>query len=836
MKRVTTRGPAHAHWIGAVALLSLLTGCPKPPVDAVDACQESCFSDDPCQVASCDSAGECLQVAHPDAGVPCDDGDACTTGDTCAAGTCGGAALSCKDGNSCTDDTCGKSTGCKFTWVVAACEDDDACTAGSSCLAGDCVAAGPVNCDDGEACTADKCDPKTGCLHPIQSGACEDGDPCTAGDSCDAGACAPGNAAPCDDDNVCTTDDCDPKLGCQHGHVSGDCDDEDACTLSDACTEGTCVGEATDCDDDDPCTDQSCESKGGCLFSANTAACDDGSACTSDDGCDVGQCKGTTISCADGNPCTGEGCESKAGCTYVAKVGGCDDGNPCTTGDVCKSAACLGLPMISCDDGNACTQDLCTVESGCSHKVAAVACEDGDDCTSEDHCEAGSCVAGPAVGCDDCGNGQLELMSGAPLPACKGNGTAVFVDSKEALEAWVKKPDMPILIGGHLEFGGASLSVATGCRMTLDQKGHLSGLHHLALSAAELDIEGWIEAQGVVSLRGSNSLEFATSGRIDAPAGKVIMEAKTAAVRGRVGYKDRLSVEAGYLLVDTVKTPGVAALSGLGELVLRSIGALTVTTTAQVAGPVQFRAANALKLAEGMSLQGATNLLVQGGNVAMHGNLKASGEVTVQVDWNLQFAPKAMIHKAKSVTIASKGAAQISGQVLEAGEITIDAAGALYLSSGAILQSTGPATLKGAGDVALHGALQAKGKQLVMAESLTLGKSGDVSGAAEVEFDVGGPALSTWAGTVKGAGDLFFKGSKLHMVEGGSAVSNSNLTFVLSETLLLDGLLANNGDVFMSAKQFSVGATASFKGNTSCVIAGEPSADSAPLKGCKLAL
>jgi hypothetical protein len=48
----------------------------------------------------------------------------------------------------------------------------------------------PVDCDDGDACTDDACDPVTGnCVHtPID---CDDGDPNT-------------------------TDSCDPEVGCIH--------------------------------------------------------------------------------------------------------------------------------------------------------------------------------------------------------------------------------------------------------------------------------------------------------------------------------------------------------------------------------------------------------------------------------------------------------------------------------------------------------------------------------------------------------------------------------------------------------------------------------------------
>jgi hypothetical protein len=41
----------------------------------------------------------------------------------------------------------------------------------------------PADCDDGDACTVDQCDPLSGCSWiPLD---CDDGDPCTL-DACDA--------------------------------------------------------------------------------------------------------------------------------------------------------------------------------------------------------------------------------------------------------------------------------------------------------------------------------------------------------------------------------------------------------------------------------------------------------------------------------------------------------------------------------------------------------------------------------------------------------------------------------------------------------------------------
>ncbi len=99
-------------------------------------------------------------------------------------------------------------------------------------------------CDDGQACTADSCDPATGvCLHAALADgtACTTGVPCTVGETCLAATCQGGGAKNCDDSNVCTTDACTIATGvCTHANAAGACTDGNACTTNDTCVSGAC--------------------------------------------------------------------------------------------------------------------------------------------------------------------------------------------------------------------------------------------------------------------------------------------------------------------------------------------------------------------------------------------------------------------------------------------------------------------------------------------------------------------------------------------------------------------------------------------------------------------
>ncbi len=182
--------------------------------------ENACDDNNQCTVDACKAAKKECVNAQVDG--PCDaDGNACTQADKCTDGVClPGKAKSCDDGNPCTLDLCDKVTGkcAKADDDGKACDaDGNICTQGDSCKAGKCVAGKAKNCDAGKPCVKASCDPVKGsCVFANQNKgeACDDGNPCTQSDTCDGtGGCA-GPATDCDDGNICTTDTCDPAKGC----------------------------------------------------------------------------------------------------------------------------------------------------------------------------------------------------------------------------------------------------------------------------------------------------------------------------------------------------------------------------------------------------------------------------------------------------------------------------------------------------------------------------------------------------------------------------------------------------------------------------------------------
>ncbi len=156
-------------------------------------------------------------------GMPCDDGNACTIDTTCdgiggTADHCtGGTAVSCDDTNPCTDDSCSPSSGCVHAPNSASCDDGNACTVGDTCGGGSCNPGAPLGCDDGNSCTDDTCDPASGCVHTNNTAPCGvQGNACVTAGTCGGGECHAGAPVNCDDGDCCTIDGCDPAAGCTH--------------------------------------------------------------------------------------------------------------------------------------------------------------------------------------------------------------------------------------------------------------------------------------------------------------------------------------------------------------------------------------------------------------------------------------------------------------------------------------------------------------------------------------------------------------------------------------------------------------------------------------------
>ncbi|MFT7582757.1 MAG: hypothetical protein ACI9MR_004440, partial [Myxococcota bacterium] len=218
-----------------------------------------------CQV--CDPARSPISWSDAPLNTSCDDGSACSIDDHCNAnGVCVGD-TSCSDGISCTTDLC-TASGCNNTGVpvgtcriggtcytegtpnpsnvcescsrssaqqawsprpsTVSCSDNNRCTSGDSCNgSGDCVA-GP-GCSDGLSCTSDVCNPAIGCTYPTVSNRCKINDACYNNNETRPG-------------NVCFRCNAGASNSSWSLNDGATCGDGNSCTNSDRCGGGVCTG------------------------------------------------------------------------------------------------------------------------------------------------------------------------------------------------------------------------------------------------------------------------------------------------------------------------------------------------------------------------------------------------------------------------------------------------------------------------------------------------------------------------------------------------------------------------------------------------------------------
>jgi formylglycine-generating enzyme required for sulfatase activity len=408
-----------------------------------------CDDDNDCTEDKCTGAEGCINEVL-DTG-PCEDGDPCTVADHCVAGTCIGDPVECDDQDPCTDNVCIETGGCEYPPNDAPCDDENPCTVADQCTDGECTGIS-MNCqclidedcaqlEDGDFCNGSlicdtaalpykcvvdlgtvvtcpepegentfcqqaNCDPGTGdcSFVPNHEGfLCDNGNACTVNDKCIAGECAGGSNVNCNDGNPCTDDSCETEVGCLYDNNGVPCNDGDLCTTEDLCVGGLCVGgPAPDCDDGNECTTDSCDPGQGCTQEAALGECDDGNACTEGDHCEEGKCVHSDLTnCDDDEVCTTESCDPATGCVYATNENLCSDKNLCTIGDQCQAGVCVSGGLIECDDGNECTEDLCNAVLGCEFTLNQAECDDDNECTIGDICTAGWCVPGIALVCDD---------------------------------------------------------------------------------------------------------------------------------------------------------------------------------------------------------------------------------------------------------------------------------------------------------------------------------------------------------------------------------------------------------------------------------------------------
>ena len=323
-----------------------------------------------------------------------------------------------------TDSHTAPATGTGTLTLVAeggSCNDSNACTQTDTCTAGSCVGSNPVVCTSSDQChNPGVCDTGTGvCSNPnrVDGSSCNDANACTLTDTCQTGICVGGSPKNCSDGNTCTSDNCDIGTGaCSNPNVANGtgCNDANLCTQTDSCQTGICTGaNPIVCSPSDQCHVAGvCNPGTGVCSNPNAPdgnSCNDANPCTQTDGCQTGVCTGgNPVVCSASDPCHVAGvCNTGTGlCSNpnAPNGTGCNDGDACTVPDACQSGVCVGTPVVCTPTEQCHAAGTCTA-GVCSDPLAP----DGTGCDDADGCTTGeTCTAGTCGGGTPTPPGELQ--------------------------------------------------------------------------------------------------------------------------------------------------------------------------------------------------------------------------------------------------------------------------------------------------------------------------------------------------------------------------------------------------------------------------------------------
>ncbi len=208
------------------------------------------------------------------------------------------------------------------------------------------------------------------------------------------------DAAEVDSETKGSLDAADEDVSTAPDTVTDECSTQDDCkSLKTACTAGVCA--------DGKCV----------VVPLDDVPCDDGDACTLTDQCESGECVGRDpVLCEPADVCRLEAtCDPATGtCSYPSKPDGtsCNaDDDGCTIGDACQDGVCTPGVAAACDDGLTCTTGLCESLGSDNYKCTFQLADGG--CLIDGACWS-SGDPKPGHGCSVCDPASPSIWSTAP--------------------------------------------------------------------------------------------------------------------------------------------------------------------------------------------------------------------------------------------------------------------------------------------------------------------------------------------------------------------------------------------------------------------------------------
>jgi hypothetical protein len=280
------------------------------------------------------------------------------------------------------------------------------------------------------------CNPATGtcsaATNKANGTACSDGNACTQSDACQLGVCTGSNSVVCAAPDQChTAGSCDPLTGVCTNPAKPNgtaCDDGHACTQSDSCQAGACVGTTVAagtvcrastgaCDAAETCNGASPDCPANALVAAGVVCRSSAGACDPAEVCD-----GSTVNCpVDGLSPVNTVCRLSGGQCDVAETctgssATCPADAKVAPGTVCRASAGVCDPAEVCNGSNTCPVDsLSPGSTVCRASVGA--CDADDKCTGS----SATCPADAKVGAGTICRSSAGACD--PAEVCDGSST-----------------------------------------------------------------------------------------------------------------------------------------------------------------------------------------------------------------------------------------------------------------------------------------------------------------------------------------------------------------------------------------------------------------------------
>lgn len=281
---------------------------------------------------------------------------------------------------------------------------------------------------------------------------------------------------------------------------------------------------------------------------------------------------------------------------------------------------------------------------------------------------------------DTCADDNEDLYRSQPpaVPVKKGvpNCATTQVDNLAGLIAWAANPITNLDLKGDVALPNTELNVNTACKIKVRASASLTGMTHVFMAAAEVDLSGTFQASGRVELRAKEKVIIRQGIDIDGEVAAWVMEAPEVDDHGGVQFAGAYCIEA----------PQKATIR-------------QVTRHSSSGGAVTIHSAE----------------------IDLHGDFLNPGNVELVASDKLIFRQAAKLTNTGAVTFSAGETLDYHGDLINAGNVWITAGEFLFRQASQITNTGDVSILAlGCGGTDWHGDITTAGDVMVQTSNMIL--------------------------------------------------------------------------------------------------------------------